>query len=120
MRIAIDLDGTAWKHREFFKEFCWAMSDRNHDIYILTAHSPDYQLKDLELWNSRGFPPPALYLCKQDPQQLIGDFKRKAIKEHQIDILFDDFGGNNPAIENTFMSDQELDFIVFKVYPGED
>ena len=42
LKIAIDLDGTAWKHTYFFSEFCQAMVKRGHQVGILTAHSPDF------------------------------------------------------------------------------
>lgn len=119
MRIAIDLDGTAWLHREFFKSFTKAMKKDGHEIGILTAHSHDYRNKDLDLWAKRGFPAPDFYISMGDEFELIGEFKRWAVDYHRIDVLFDDFGGNNPDIEKSFMDKGELDFLVFKVIPGE-
>lgn len=122
MKIAIDLDGTGWKHREFFKEFAWAMVERGHYIGILTAHYHEqFMDRDLDLWKRRGFPPPSFYIARKgekDHNMLIGEWKREMCAVCSIDFLFEDFGGNNPDIEETFF-EEETDTVVFKVIPGE-
>ena len=123
MKIAVDLDGTAWKHRKFFKEFILGMKARGHIIGILTAHYYEtYAAPDLNLWTRRGFPEPDFYIAKKGEDEhnmLTGEWKRKMIKLHGIDVLFDDFGGNNPDIENTFF-DEDIDCLVFKVIGDEE
>ena len=123
MKIAIDLDGTAWKHREFFREFVLAMKTRGHEIGILTAHYYETYLDpDLKLWKLRGFPKPDFYIARKgedEHRMLIGDWKRKSVLEFEIDVLFDDFGGNNPDIEQSFLRTGIDNLLVFKVIPGE-
>ncbi len=122
MKIAIDLDGTAWLHREFFKELVMAFKFMGHEVGILTAHSLDFEEKDIKLWLARGFLKPDFYIAKPDRKSHIGEFKRNAIKEHNIDVLFDDFGGNNPAIEKTFLEkfDTTCGPLILKVIGGEE
>lgn len=122
MKIAVDLDGTAWKHKKFFSEFVHAMKDRGHTIGILTAHfSEIYAPRDLNLWREYGFPEPDFYIARdgeEEHEMLIGEWKRKMVRLHGIDVLFDDFGGNNPDIENTFFEDW-IDCLVLKVIGDE-
>ena len=51
LRIAIDLDGTAWKHSKFFKEFVWAMMRIGHEIIVLTATTKTEEY-NLFLWEA--------------------------------------------------------------------
>lgn len=121
MRIAIDLDGTAWKYRGIFKSLIPVLRHAGHKVGILTAHSPDLEEKDYELWFARLNDIPDFYYSKPDPAQLIGEFKANAMVEYDIDILIDDFGGNNPDIEKTFfefMKDRN-DKIILKVVGNE-
>lgn len=121
LKIAIDLDGTAWKHTYFFSEFCQAMVKRGHQVGILTAHSPDFADSDYDLWKKRGFPEPSFYICNSD-KEWIGNLKRKEMIKNHIDVLFDDFGGNNTAIEDTFFSTGEINtdkVLILKVIGSE-
>ena len=119
LRIAIDLDGTAWKHSKFFKEFVWAMMRIGHEIIVLTATTKTEEY-NLFLWEAKmGYPYIDFYISKGNTKQLIGEGKRDMCKKYEIDHLFDDFGGNNLDIEKTFF-EEEIDTVVFKVIPGEE
>lgn len=118
MKIAIDLDGTAWKWQKEFIEIVKAFKSLGHEVGILTAHTPDFIEKDLKLWEHRGFPRADFYICKPKAETFIGEFKRQAIIENNINILFDDFGGNNPDIEKTFF-ENETGCLVMKVIGKE-
>lgn len=121
MNIAIDLDGTAWKHTEFFVELCKGFKSRGHTIGILTAHNDaTCRYTDLAMWAMKGFPHPDFYIARigEECHIFIGEWKRKMIIENNIDVLFDDFGGNNPDIESTFL-EKESGAIILKVIGKE-
>lgn len=107
MKIAIDLDGTAWKHREFFIEFVKAMKKANHNVGILTAHNCNLKIKDLNLWRKRGFPKPDFYICKTEEDKekykpLDGNnglWKADMVDKYNIDFLFDDLDNNNIYVD---------------------
>lgn len=109
MKIAIDLDGTAWDkdYREFFTEFCHAMKKQGHRVGILTAHNCKLKVADLKLWSARGFPEPDFYICKTDVEKSElkltegnnGLWKARMVRLHRIDYLFDDMDGNETYIK---------------------
>lgn len=53
MVISIDLDGTAWRHREFFREFVRAMKNEGHTVGILTSHEDTISHADCNLFVAR-------------------------------------------------------------------
>jgi hypothetical protein len=120
LKIAIDLDGTAWKHQEFFKDFIIGMRLLGHSIGIITAHSMNYLEKDLELWKARGFPDNVDFYYGKPEGLLIGEWKRHIMEKEKIDVLIDDFGGDNKDIMKSFFNEKPLNFIVLQVFPGED
>ena len=97
MRIAIDLDGTAWSHKPLFISICKGLVSNGHEIGILTAHNKNLTEADLHLWKARGFPPAHFYLCKDDHESSIPtrEWKMSMMKKHKIDYLFDDFDSYN-------------------------
>ncbi len=106
MKIAIDLDGVAWKHSAPLSILVSGFKRMGYQVGILTAHMENESKEaDLEKWHCLGFPEPDFYIGKQekDRKTYIGKWKMEKIIEHKIDVLYDDFGGNNPDIEKTFM-----------------
>ena len=83
MKIAIDLDGTAWKHRKFFSELAYAMQSKGHQVGILTAHYDEtFREPDLRLWIARGFPEPDFYIARRGEEEHnmhIGEWKNKMV-----------------------------------------
>jgi hypothetical protein len=51
---------------------------------------------------------------KGDSINSIGEFKRKAVIDNHIDVLIEDFGANNPAIEASFF-EEPVPAIVLKL-----
>ena len=94
MKIGIDLDGTAWRYQEFFKEFIKAMKLRGHTVGIVTAHRGIKQ-EDLNLWSRRGFPNPDFYISKDEFPERLGEqtrfWKLRVCNINGIEYLFDDF-----------------------------
>lgn len=92
MKIAIDLDGTAWSYPSFFAELMRALQARGHKVGILTAHNWKLQEPDLHLFRARGFPTPDFYLAKTAEEAGIPsrEWKPKVMQEQGIDWLFDD------------------------------
>lgn len=93
MRIAIDLDGTAWKHRQFFSDIVKGLQAAGHKVGILTAHNWALQEADLKLFQARGFNKPDFYYAKTAEEAGIPSrtWKLTQMKKHEIDFLFDDF-----------------------------
>jgi len=121
VKIAIDLDGTAWFHREFFKDFVNAMQFFGHEIGILTSHNCNLKTKDLELWKQGGFPEPDFYICKTDDEKKElketpgnnGTWKARMVREYSIDYLFDDLDGNEQYID---YFTKECPYTLFRVF----
>ena len=107
MKIAIDLDGTAWFHRAFFVSFVHAMQAyEGHCVGILTSHGEHLKNQDLDLWNAHGFSPPDFYISKsQEAKDRLkgtkgnnGVWKAEQVTEHQIDYLIGDLDGNEDYV----------------------
>ena len=102
MKIAIDLDGTALYHREFFREFMKAMQDRGHQVGILTSHNVKDKPEDLLMLEALDFPKPDFYIGKTDEEKAElkptignnGTWKARMVEEHEIDYLFGDLDKN--------------------------
>jgi len=92
MRIGIDLDGTAWEHREFFIEIIKGLKQLGHTICIITAHV-NLANSDMELWKKRGFPTIDEYISKVAGEESIPsrEWKLSASKQLHLDYIFDDF-----------------------------
>ena len=115
MRIGIDLDGCAFdlRYTKIIELFL-----TGNEIFIVSAHNKTYYEKDKKLWE---------HLYKVQPKEfhylegyeLVGEFKRRKCKELQLDILIDDFGGNNPKILETFLENGYPDTAVLMILGGE-
>lgn len=94
MRIGIDLDGTAWAHRELFKAMIHGFIACGHEVGIVTAHNERLKEADLDLWDARGFLAPSFYIAKSaDGRELHVPpeiWKPEMMKKHNLDYLFDD------------------------------
>ena len=92
MKIGIDLDGTAWKYREFFKEFILGFKSRGHILGIITSHV-NLKEADIRLWKARGFPDIDFYISKVEGEEAIPsrEWKINKSKENNIDYLIDNF-----------------------------
>ena len=93
MKIAFDLDGTCWEHRELFSAIIKGLRDQGHMVGILTAHNETLEKPDLALWKARGFPDVNFYIAKTTECRDIPsfDWKMSMCKGESIDFLFDDF-----------------------------
>lgn len=100
MKISFDLDGTAWKFREAFKELAHCFKARGHEVGILTGHDDTIREADLHLWTARGFPP-ADFLLNADDCQRAGipwhgasqrQWKLKLALKNGVSMHFDDWG----------------------------
>ncbi len=111
MKISIDLDGTAWSHKAFFRDLMKAMQMLGHQVGILTAHRSIHRDADLLLMAQEGFVKPSFYLCR--PYQSgdnYAEFKAKAILAEGIDIHFDDCDFGKREVESAMraiMGDQQ-------------
>ena len=96
MKIGIDLDGTAWDHRELFRDLILGLQNTGHQVGILTAHV-NLIYQDLDLWSKRRFPAPDFYCSKKSGEESIPskEWKIKAAKELGLDYIFDDFDTRN-------------------------
>lgn len=107
MRVSFDLDDTAWKYREFFRELAHSLKARGHEVGACTGHRDDSREADQVLWLARGFPPMDFLLnaddgdraglgalsggvCGGGPSQRA--WKLALAKQHGVHAHFDDFG----------------------------
>jgi len=94
MKIAFDLDGVAWAHRELFRSIAYGLKAKGHEIGILTAHK-DLRDADLVLWKARGFPDIDFYISKNESPQTIAQtdksWKLNQFIKYKIDYLFEDW-----------------------------
>jgi hypothetical protein len=92
VKIAIDLDGTAWAYPSFFAELMRALQARGHQIGILTSHHESLREADLRLFAARGFPTPSFYYAKRSDEAGLpaAEWKPAAMRRHHIEWLFDD------------------------------
>lgn len=92
LKIAIDLDGTAYRFPELFSEIMRGLQRAGHSVGILTGHSEkDAKFSDLRKLKSLGFPDPDFYHGSQDGDVDPHVWKPKKVKKYKIDYLFDDF-----------------------------
>ena len=91
LKIALDLDGTAYAHMRFFREFMKAMQAAGHQVGILTGHEQRCAENDMAFLDAHGFNPD-FYIGKGPDDSPHGPvMKSKAIADHGIDYYFDDF-----------------------------
>jgi len=92
VKVGIDLDGTAWKYREFFSILMRAMQKAGLQVGIITAHC-NMREEDLQLFSNRRFPTPDFYISKVEGERGIPsrEWKIKKCFENGIEYLFDDF-----------------------------
>ncbi len=100
MKIAIDLDGTAWKYQDYFRDLIRNLRNLGHEVGILTAHSKDIEGADKRLLKARGFPEVDFFINKTNKEKKLSskEWKIKKCEEYDIDILFDDFDTNLPQV----------------------
>lgn len=105
MKIALDLDGTAWLHRKFFIELMKGLQAMGHEVGILTAHNERSKEEDIKLFKARGFPTPDFYYAKKADGSEASipstAWKPRIMEDECIDYLLDDYETNIPQlIEN--------------------
>ena len=121
MKVAIDLDGVAFKHPEFVKELWNSLIKNGNTVGVLTAHFKDLMYVDLFKMKELGLPRPNFYIHREEGENLIGKFKADAVKDFEIDVLIDDLGGDNSEIKKTFIEEGGLDScVLLQLFPGED
>lgn len=98
MKVAIDLDGTAWKYQDYFRDLIKNLRELGHTVGILTAHTKDIEEADKRLLKARGFSDIDFFINKPDPNTLSKQWKIKKCEEEGIDILFDDFDTDLPQV----------------------
>ena len=98
--ISADLDGALWHHQRFMRELFLSMQARGHEVGILTSHKLLHEHADRALLRERGFPEPSFYIGR--PMSVRGatleelaQLKAQAIREHGIDLHFDDGHGSD-------------------------
>jgi len=94
VKIAFDLDGTSWTHRELFREITQGLKARGHTVGILTAHHTNLREADIALWKDRGFVGPDFWIGQEtvlpDIQATV-NWKKQVCRDNDIDYLFDDW-----------------------------
>jgi len=120
MKVAIDLDGVAFKHKKLILPLWRMMQEMGWEVGVLTAHMEDLIYVDIFKLKEMGYPDPDFFIHREPHEKLVGEFKRDAVKEFEIDILIDDFGGDNQGIKESYFKDNDSKCILLQVYPGED
>lgn len=107
MKISVDLDGTLYAHREFFNLVFSLFQSAGHQVGILTGHNDDSQAHDLDKLMHMGIYPDFYLGRPVEYQPLNGSiFKRDMIREHSIDIHFDDLDYGNLTSTELFDEDE--------------
>lgn len=104
MKISIDLDGTLYSHMTFFKLLWLALKQHGHEVGILTGHSLESQATDRKIITDLGFPEPDFYLGRT-PEHIPFNgaiFKIEMIKQHNIDMHYDDYDYDHPITTRLF------------------
>lgn len=93
MIISIDLDGTAWRHQEFFAAFTRAMKKDGHTVGILTSHEVNIKDADLDLFYKRFKVGADFWIGREMGEGFENhrDWKIQKVKQHNIDYHFDDW-----------------------------
>ncbi len=107
MKIAVDLDGTAWFHTELFIALVNSMKNSGHEVGILTSHNLNLRTSDLKKWLDKGFENPSFYIGKSDADKKKfkvlngnnGFWKASMVKKHKIDYLFCDMDGSQDYVD---------------------
>jgi hypothetical protein len=102
MKISLDLDGSVWSHKSFFRELMIAMQAAGHQVGILTAHRDIHRDADLFLLTAENFPMPDFFYCRPYKSHLTyAEFKAQTILNEGIDIAFDDCNFDGTEVEAT-------------------
>lgn len=117
LKISIDLDGTLFAHRDFFCELMRLFQSAGHDVGRLTGHKAEAKEHDLAKLAADGFPAPSFYLGRPpDYMPFNGSiYKRDMIREHGIDIHFDDCDYGNKTSERLFEVDEQARLRLFRL-----
>jgi hypothetical protein len=119
VKISLDLDGTVWSHKSFFRELMIAMLKAGHEVGILTAHRDIHKDADLFLLTAENFPKPSFFYCRSYKSRFTyAEFKAHTILNEKIDIHFDDCNFDGTEVESTIralLGDQQYRLI--KVTP---
>jgi 3-deoxy-D-manno-octulosonate 8-phosphate phosphatase KdsC-like HAD superfamily phosphatase len=103
-RYAIDLDGMLLSFPTFFTTFIPAMQAAGHEVGILTGRPASEREQNLTMLTQLGITP-SFYVGKPDHTTLEdGEFKALACTALAIDVLFDDFEHDDPAMLASFFS----------------
>ena len=100
MIISIDLDCVLWHKQSFFRSFIKAMQQEGHKVGILTSHKVLHESADRALLRERGFVQPDFYIGRpmsagRATLEELAQLKAQAIREHGIDLHFDDGHGSD-------------------------
>lgn len=107
MRISIDLDGTLFAHVEFFRELARLFGAAGHTVIILTGHRAEHEEHDRKKLAALDIYPDQYLGRTPDYMPLNGSiFKRDMIRQHGIDIHFDDCDYGNLTSEQLFEEDE--------------
>jgi hypothetical protein len=103
-RVACDMDGMLLAFPAFFQAFFPAMQAAGHEVGILTGRPASENEQNLAMLKDLGITPD-FYVGKPDATDLSnGSFKALACNALGIDVLFDDFECNDPAMLADFFS----------------
>lgn len=96
MKVSIDLDGTLFAHRDFFRELMRLFQAAGHEVGVLTGHKAESEEHDRKKLTKDGFNPDFYLGRTAGYMPLNGSiFKRDMIALHNIDIHFDDLDYGN-------------------------
>jgi hypothetical protein len=119
MLLAIDVDGMLLSYPKFFQAFFPAMQAAGSKVGILTGR-PESQKDTLtEQLKALGIAPD-FFVAKPDDSTLPnGAFKAIACRDLGIDVLFDDFQCDDPAMLAEFFSRNQktIPFISWALQP---
>lgn len=107
MKISIDLDGTLYDHPEFFCEFVRLFQAAGHQVGILTGHKAEHEQHDRDKLTVLNIHPDFYLGRTPEYMPLNGSiFKRDMIRQHDIDLHFDDCDYGNKESERLFDEDE--------------
>jgi len=116
LKISIDFDGSLWGNMEFFRAFMWAMQAAGHQVGCLTGHYEQSKDKDIALMLARNFPAPDFWIGRPESStEHGGTFKPRMIREHGIDMHFDDCDYRNISTVALMGTHPQ----VFQIHPRE-
>jgi hypothetical protein len=116
VKVSIDLDGTLFAHPEFFVLVGTLLQAAGHQVGILTGHKADAEEHDRKKLAVLGFTPD-FYLGRTEAYMPLNGahFKSDMIREHNIDIHFDDLDYCHPDTTRLFKANKHANDRVFVV-----